>query len=135
MTTICLKCRSVRPADTSVPAWQCPACGVAYAKAGGAAESVRPSARPSARAPSTTYTSAGPGIPWAKLIAVAALSWGAWQGYQLSTKGQAVSSESGLATLAAAAAPSDVLFYSAPWCANCAEGKGWRRRYGLQCHE
>lgn len=135
MTTICPKCRTVRPADTSVPAWQCPACGVAYAKAGGAAEPVRPSARPPVRASSSTYTSPGPGIPWAKLIAVAALAWGGWQGYQLSTKGQAGSSESGLVTLAASAAPSDVLFYSAPWCANCAEAKGWMRRYGFKYQE
>jgi hypothetical protein len=109
MTTICPKCRTVRPADTSVPTWQCPACGVAYAKAGGSTEPMRPSARPSVRASSTTYTSAGPGIPLAKLIAVP--------------------------TLAASAAPGDVLFYSAPWCANCAEAKGWMRRYGFQYQE
>ena len=29
----------------------------------------------------------------------------------------------------------DVLFYSAPWCANCAEAKGWMRRYGFKYQE
>ena len=34
MPTICPKCRTIRPDDILAPDWQCPACGVAYAKAG-----------------------------------------------------------------------------------------------------
>ncbi len=30
--TVCPKCGHARPADAAVPAWQCPACGIAYAK-------------------------------------------------------------------------------------------------------
>lgn len=33
MPTICPKCAHVRPADAGNPDWQCPACGVCYAKA------------------------------------------------------------------------------------------------------
>lgn len=43
MTTICPKCRHVRQATEIAPAWQCPACGVAYAKA---ADAVRAPALP-----------------------------------------------------------------------------------------
>jgi ribosomal protein L37AE/L43A len=32
MPTICPKCNTVRPSETTAPEWQCPACGVAYAK-------------------------------------------------------------------------------------------------------
>jgi hypothetical protein len=36
---ICPKCSHVRPKDATNPDWQCPACGVCYAKAGSPAES------------------------------------------------------------------------------------------------
>jgi hypothetical protein len=39
-TTICPKCSQVRPKDATNPEWQCPACGVCYAKVGAAAEPV-----------------------------------------------------------------------------------------------
>lgn len=32
MSVICPKCRHVRPADATNPAWECPACGICYAK-------------------------------------------------------------------------------------------------------
>jgi len=32
---ICPKCSAVRRPDATVPDWQCPACGIAYVKAGG----------------------------------------------------------------------------------------------------
>lgn len=38
--TICPKCDHVRPKDAANPEWQCPACGVCYAKAGITAEPV-----------------------------------------------------------------------------------------------
>ena len=73
MTTICPKCRSARPAHTSAPSWQCPACGVAYAKAGEIGMSVRRS--------TTTVDSGGGswlnGIPWVKLVLVVAVAYGA----------------------------------------------------------
>jgi len=43
MTRICPKCRHARQATDTVPTWQCPACGVAYAKA---ADAVRAPALP-----------------------------------------------------------------------------------------
>ena len=35
MITICPKCCVVRPAQAQSPNWQCPSCGLAYAKASG----------------------------------------------------------------------------------------------------
>ena len=35
MTQICPKCRHVREANADCPAWQCPACQIAYSKVGG----------------------------------------------------------------------------------------------------
>ena len=48
MSQVCPKCSYARkPADASVPDWQCPSCGIAYAKftAAKAAPAVAPVAR------------------------------------------------------------------------------------------
>lgn len=43
MQVICPKCGHARPADATNPDWQCPACGICYAKfAGRPAEQARP---------------------------------------------------------------------------------------------
>lgn len=55
---ICPKCRHVRPRDAAAPAWQCPACGVAYAKAADAVAAARqPSAARGAGTPTGAPTS------------------------------------------------------------------------------
>jgi glutaredoxin len=143
MTTICPKCRTVRPPDAQSPAWQCPACGVAYAKASGDV---------GVRRAATVGQADGAGvlgsIPWFKLFAVLALAYGAWLGYQrvaaggagngagaagISHAGRISSNPSSaqLSQLAANAKPSDVLMYSAPWCSNCAAAKAWMAQYGF----
>ena len=140
MTTICPKCRAVRPADTSAPDWQCPSCGVAYAKAGGSAPVL-------ARTYSTTKRSERQGLPWGKIIMVLAIAYGAWNGYQ-NFKGRSGGDVGSIATriagnisteqlgaLAGSTQPADVLFYSAPWCANCTEAKGWLKQYGFKYDE
>ena len=80
MPTICPKCRAVRPATTEAPDWQCPSCGVAYAKVGGmrtgparlgSSGNVRSSA--ASRSGGGLFTS----IPWFKLLAVSAIVYGA----------------------------------------------------------
>lgn len=43
MPVICPKCSQIRPADATNPDWQCPACGICYAKFGNpSVEAVRP---------------------------------------------------------------------------------------------
>lgn len=78
-TTICPKCDHVRPKDATNPEWQCPACGVCYAKAGSPAEPM-----PDSRMRERLRTAPAP-VPakhsWnlgllAKIGIVVALGWG-----------------------------------------------------------
>jgi glutaredoxin len=143
MTKICPKCRGVRPADTSAPEWQCPFCGVAYAKAAGGPSTV--SSRPLAG--TAGATSAGGGISWGKLLMVLAIAYGAWTGFQnfksrsagelTSIAGRIGSNLSGeqLTALAASSQVSDVVFYTAPWCPYCAQAKSWMAQYGFKYEE
>lgn len=51
MPVICPKCSHVRPADAANPDWQCPACGICYAKFGAPpTEPQRPAREPGAGA-------------------------------------------------------------------------------------
>lgn len=145
MPIICPKCRTLRPADASVPDWQCPTCGVAYAKAGGDASAL-PAVPAVRRAQAAQATVASDGllasVPWGKLLACAAIAYGAWLGFHRSSAGTGVglgSSRLGanpsieqLAQLAASSQPGDVLMYSATWCPNCTAAKGWMGQYGFK---
>lgn len=141
MTKICPKCRAVRPADSQTPAWQCPSCGVAYAKAGDVGSAPL-------RASHEVSTEKSAGIPWGKLLLIAAIAYGGWLGIQGAIKPSSANavgsiaarfganpSVDQLAALAAATKPGDVLMYSAPWCSYCAAAKGWMNQYGFKYEE
>jgi hypothetical protein len=147
MPTICPKCRTLRPVDANVPDWQCPACGVAYAKAGGDPAATLVVQRAPAAAAAASGSSrgvAGNGllshVPWGKLLAGLAIVHGAWLGFHRS--GVDTGNGSGrlganptveqLAQLAASSQPSDVLMYSATWCPNCSAAKSWMGQYGFK---
>jgi glutaredoxin len=140
MPTICPKCRTLRPADTTVPDWQCPACGVAYAKAGGDALAVPAVRRAQAAQAAVASDGLLASVPWGKLLACAAIVYGAWLGFHRSGAGTgAGSSRLGanltveqLAQLAASSQPSDVLMYSATWCPSCSAAKSWMGQYGFK---
>jgi glutaredoxin len=150
MPTICPKCRAVRPASTEAPDWQCPSCGVAYAKVGGVSTAPsRLSSGASMRGANASRSGKGllASIPWVKLLAVYAIAYGAWAGLRhwdigsaseglsrVGHFGTAPSSEQ-LQRLAAGTQPSDVLIYSAAWCTNCAAAKGWMAQYGFKYQE
>lgn len=66
----CPKCRHVRGANEASPDWQCPKCGIAYAKfvqaqqaasatASGTVPAARPASAPVARAPAATAAAGG----------------------------------------------------------------------------
>lgn len=78
-TTICPKCSHVRPKDAANPEWQCPACGVCYAKAGGPAEAL-PDSRMRERmraAPEPVPVKHGWNLGLvAKVAVLVALGWG-----------------------------------------------------------
>jgi len=130
MTTICPKCHHVRPAHADNPAWQCPACGVCYAKVGGEAP-LRRAAPPAAVAQPWD-------IPWGKLIllaVLAALAWGgrsglqAWRAASPVITAQPTVDE--LHALAATVRPGEVVMYTTTECVYCAQAKSWLSGYGF----
>ena len=78
--TTCPKCHHVRATDSTAPAWQCPACGVAYAKA---AESLQ---RPVSERPVIFQARSESRFAWAKWFMLAAIAYGGWTGYQYSLR-------------------------------------------------
>ncbi len=138
MPVICPKCRHVRQPSETTPDWQCPACGVCYAKVAEGAPQPRPGSMRSASAPVSREGS----IPWRKLILVAALAWGAWTGVKVAknkhggapdveTRMSAEVSAADLGALAATVKPGDVTMYSTTECAYCTQAKGWLHQYGF----
>ena len=71
MPVICPKCSHVRPLEASNPDWQCPACGICYAKFGMPAEPPRP-----ARAAPAVVKPAWDWGPLLKIALLVALGWG-----------------------------------------------------------
>lgn len=70
MPVICPKCSHVRPENATNPAWECPACGICYARFGDrAAEKARPAASVDTR------PGWNPGLVL-KVLLVVALGWG-----------------------------------------------------------
>lgn len=72
MTVICPKCSHVRPPDATNPDWQCPACGICYAKF------QKPGAEP-VQSVHVSYTEVQQGwnLGWLfKAILLVALGWG-----------------------------------------------------------
>lgn len=141
MPVICPKCNAVRPSDTRAPDWQCPACGVAYAKVGGAPAFSRETLRPR-YVESATQSD---GIPWRKLFWVLLAAWALYAGYQAAHNkagnsagwldGSASLTEQQLRALALASQSQDVLFYTADWCPYCRAAKGWMDQYGFKYQE
>jgi glutaredoxin len=128
MPIICPKCQHVRPADTSAPDWQCPACGVAYVKAAEAANAAR---RPAPR-PVLYQSRPERGIAWGKWIAVlAVLAYGAWAGFRLSSERQADTGDYDMPALAASVKAEDVVMYTTSTCGYCAQAKRWLRQNGF----
>ncbi|MBL8522732.1 MAG: hypothetical protein JNN20_03485 [Betaproteobacteria bacterium] len=143
MSTTCPKCNFVRPADTTAPEWQCPSCGVAYAKA--RAAMLDPEAVEIPR----RVVAEPDGLPWGRimmgllllvtvLIAYKALS--PKPGAVVSSATARVSAGGGggegqLARLASSVQTGDVVVYSAVWCGTCTEAKAWMKSNGFKYTE
>jgi glutaredoxin len=142
---ICPKCQHVRQAnEADVPDWQCPACGVAYAKASEAASAARPVL---ARAQRPAFVEQGR-TPWLKVLLALALmmavwqapalkgqTWGAWLHQGPSAAG-AVGHDADLSTpeiqaLAATVRADEITMYSTSECGYCAQAKQWLHTYGF----
>jgi glutaredoxin len=135
MTTICPKCRHLRQPNETVPDWQCPACGVAYAKVSDAGRGVMTSVQSYRRLDGNDN-----GFPWGKFLLLAAVLWGVWAGWQ-GWKGGGAQSGGGTVTqgsvlqkmgaLAAKVSAGDVVMYSTSVCPYCAQAKGWLNQNGF----
>ena len=131
MTIICPKCRHLRQPNETVPDWQCPACGVAYAKAGDAGRGVGTDVQSYHRLEGNDS-----GFPWGKLLLMATVLWGVWAGLNggtfngsgTVTQGSAVQK---IGALASKVSAGDVVMYSTSVCPYCAQAKGWLSQYGF----
>lgn len=138
MTQTCPKCHHVRlPGDTA-PSWQCPACGVAYAKvaAAPAADTAPYDARTQARrnaiaSSARPAASRSPKPLWLAVLAIAFTAYAIWSGVQaaLGQRGGATRQE--LRALAATVRPGDVVMYSTQSCGYCIQAKRWLTRHGF----
>jgi glutaredoxin len=133
MPIVCPKCNTVRAQDTPAPDWQCPACGVAYAKAS-ANLSAPASAQVNGSAASLpiihrhSFTPRTPSlmarIPWVKLVLLTALGLSVHHGWQRGMFSGPMTADR-VHELAAKSSVDDVVMYSADWCPHCRAARGW----------
>jgi glutaredoxin len=124
MTTACPKCRHVREADATVPSWQCPKCGVAYAKA---ADAVAPAPNATSWTPSARSRSAD-GAPWGKMLLGAVVLGAALTAFQ---RLPAMASGPDMAKLATSTGPGDVVMFTTSTCPYCKQAASWMSQYGF----
>jgi glutaredoxin/predicted RNA-binding Zn-ribbon protein involved in translation (DUF1610 family) len=121
----CPKCSHVREPGASAPSWQCPACGVAYAKAAQARDALdgrdATAHRTTALAAPSFFTTLPGRVLLVALIAL--LFFGGKALLQGS-----YSSRSGGAMPGAVA---DVEIYTTSYCGTCKIAKAYMRRHGI----
>jgi glutaredoxin len=138
---ICPKCQHARPPNTTVPDWQCPACGVAYVKAVEGVQGNVSSTKRSFEAHSGVSEASGFSIPWGKIFLFALLACGAWatmqakQGKLDNLFGVAAMSEKDIVALAETIKPGDVKLYTTTSCPYCAQARAWLNQYGFPYEE
>ena len=142
MPVTCPKCGHVRPPDATVPDYECPACGVIYAKAGQAP--VAREARPVLYAERPT---AAVGSAWGKWVVAAALVGGVvllgHRSYVRHHEAQAPVADGeidpdasaiptdDLRAFASRVKAADVVMYSTTECVYCVQAKGWLNANGF----
>lgn len=136
MTTICPKCSHVRQPTENAPDWQCPACGIAYAKVGDAARSPAPSSSGGMQSAAASEMPDSR-LPWLKLILLVALLYGGWTVAKMDNHHAAETTDivreapaNDLPALAATVQPGDVVIYTTTHCPYCAQAKAWLRQNG-----
>ena len=130
MTSICPKCRYQRQPHDTAPEWQCPACGVAYAKA--LAAGLHQSR--------TSIEEATPPFPWGKVLLGALLFAGAgWLLQTLRETGNGFSASAANAVetraLAQQLRAQDVKIYTTSTCPYCHQAKDWLQQQGFAYEE
>lgn len=119
-TIICPKCSHVRPKDATNPEWQCPACGVCYAKAGDARPHVAPA---QARVQPIVVRQGWDLGTLFKIILFVLVGWGITHYIQGARTGGTATVDERLRSAAAGSRPNDLILYSAEWCGYCKQAK------------
>jgi glutaredoxin len=125
----CPKCGHARGPAEAAPDWQCPACGVAYAKVAPGAAPFVPRAREAASA-------RAPGAALAGKAAIAAVALALLWAFLRPGEGERGGSRPEVppasgAGLAASVKPGDVVVYTTTECPHCRIAKDWLARYGF----
>ena len=120
----CPKCRYERQPSESAPDWQCPSCGVAYAKADG---STAPLPEPSHPAGHGPRTSEGGLVKWVVTgLCVLGIGWLLMETFQLESQPRAV------AAAQAGDEQPEVIMYATSWCPYCQKSREFFQRHGIQ---
>ena len=122
----CPKCRYERQPDDSAPDWQCPSCGVAYAKVEG---SVAPLPDASPRGAAHARPTAGGGLVKWVVTGLCAVGIG-W--LVLQTIRYESSPPRAVALAQAGAEQPEVIMYATSWCPYCQKSREFFKRYGIQ---
>jgi len=138
MFQTCPKCHHIRqPADTA-PSWQCPACGVAYAKVAPApaADTSPYDARSQARrnaiaTPDQRGPSRSPRPLWLAALLIALTAYALWSDAQAALSQRGGPSRQELRALAATVRPGEVVMHSTQDCGYCVQVKRWLTRHGF----
>jgi glutaredoxin len=131
MPVVCPKCSHEREADAQVPDWQCPACGVVYAKALRAQQGESTEDEPPLVIEYRPASSA-PQVPAGVWLLLAVVLFGAWASFSTgpSRFGGSHSNES-LSALAATVGSEDILMYGFESCPACRQARGWMDHHGF----
>lgn len=130
MTQICPKCSYIRKASDTCPAWQCPACQVAYTKARDSAPSIYLRDHTSKASQSTA--SGIPASTWKLLIffaIIAAIAWQSGPTFRKKTMHGAVSNSS------QSSLQPEVILYGTSWCGYCAAARRFFDANGIRYTE
>ena len=128
MTQICPKCSYIRKDTDTCPAWQCPACQVAYTKAGDSTAGVHH--RPAAT--SQRSENAIPTSTWKWLILFAVIAGIAWQSKPAWRKKP---TRGVTANATQSAQQPEVILYGTSWCGYCAAARDFFKANGIQYTE
>jgi glutaredoxin len=130
MTQICPKCSYIRKKSDACPEWQCPACQVAYTKAGDSVPSIflrdhksKSSQGTENRIPASTWK-------WLILFAIiAALAWQSGPAFRKKYKHGAVSNST------QSSLQPEVILYGTTWCGYCAAARRFFDTNGIRYTE